>query len=1551
MDEEFFAALALPYSTSEDADHHVSVFISPKLTAADEGSTLDEFRVFPDWATRAKTATITLEDQDGVIECTPLTDPIVPDVWSALFPTSTPVRTNLVPDWQGRHWRSFSAKTVHDIGKLVHLQTMYSSPTTPPAPAQHPLAEAITAFTRESYSPRRLPRGYERRMEYDESRLTARLDEMIEHGSLAAIEKNLSATSNFLERIFLELHRARRYYERPESQNDYFPRGEVAGHKLPSQQPEFHERVATAGDHPQLLRVLGLVIDLRVDDLASLRKARWLSVQVNADQDNDRCHRTRVAVRALADGSFVTVPGTPDWVDGALALGDEDSFSVLDLEADGTALKTERFLWTLPRLLAAGANDDPVTAATPAMRASGFTIARASEAISAQNQVTRQKGLEPGLATATTAASAPMLQTEDVNRGMRVEVWDDTVGRWFSLHSRLTDVLVDGHGEVLKDLPEEGFIQGTPAHETPGIAQSPVHVHEAVFGWEGWSLAAPRPGKRVRNELGDNPDGTPRMDELAEETPTDPLPDETMTHPIRFHNEVAPGTLPRLRFGRYYAFRAWAVDLAGNVRAHELNPQPLPPKATADSLAGPGLAETVERWRAHARVGGDSTIVTGLRDASRHQVEARRADAANEIVGSLPPASNFLDAEVLGTVVNRIRERRGAMGAPIGASVRSTRSSLVGAAFDSAVLSDDEPFALSTARRDAGAVAGLIASQAGAHLAAAHLALDPDGSAVTAAAKTVTALRPYLRWDPIPSPAVVPRKRYTQGESLRVIVIRSGVTQDIDTLEVTVTGPAGYAAQAGAELPGVGYRATSERHIAPPHTSQVQAEQHGMFDSAFGAASPADHRAMLAWAVRENGSFFDLDVAHPSNPDLRVAQLGVHLEQAPGEPRTTPAMLPLPAGGTPEPGQYVVHDVDDLVLPYLPDPLAHGIALVFPEAGADRAIPFPFGTEGFTAAYRGSWPFVEPFRLTLEGASELDVRVAGRRLRLSLPPGDRQLFRLSSSLERAELSKLGAWASMPPAVTANDDVAEAAADGMLWGLTPAEDVVLVHAVPRPLEAPRPTLIRPLRGLGQNACLLFGAVDVHGPSTDSITAEAQWSEPVDDLTLPRWEQRDSNGIAFTTPVLPFEDLAILAGVEADAALPGAGKVRLHASIHTFADTRHRVVSYRFRATTRFREYFAPELLAPVPGTPDDGKSLIGAPITVSVPSSGIPAAPVIHSVLPLFRWSDGEEPEQPAARRHTRRAGVRIYLQRPWFTTGEGELLGVLLAPGGNDDTDPKAEDESGYPFVSKWGGDPVWISAPVANRAMTPVQLDNLLREVGLDDRVLPGRPVSGPVTLPLPKSGRKVVVLGYRPQYNEERRLWYVDVTIDPTTAFWPFVRLAVARYQPDSVAGAHLSPPVRADFVQLPPERVTSVSRTDDHHVRVVVSGPVGSRYTARDVEAELPRTPQDLIARNRIVLASLQRVDAEIGGDLGWQTVSTVELVVRGQGANAAEAAWVGELASKKAIPLVRPGRSTQWRVRIEEWERFEGDPPAPADQNALGEQPVWEQRLVFADEVSL
>ena len=53
---------------------------------------------------------------------------------------------------------------------------------------------------------------------------------------------------------------------------------------------------------------------------------------------------------------------------------------------------------------------------------------------------------------------------------------------------------------------------------------------------------------------------------------------------------------------------------------------------------------------------------------------------------------------------------------------------------------------------------------------------------------------------------------------------------------------------------------------------------------------------------------------------------------------------------------------------------------------------------------------------------------------------------------------------------------------------------------------------------------------------------------------------------------------------------------------------------------------------------------------------------------------------------------------------------------------------------------------------------------------------------------------------------------------------------------------------------------------------------------------------------------------------------------------------------ATPPVRRGAST-WRVRVEEWERFPGDRPTRDEMAEFGEAPVWEQRLVYADDIYL
>jgi hypothetical protein len=1534
MATEYYIVCALPYSASADSDFHVSLFLSPTIRP-DADSELRHSRVFLDWGTTARSRMrIELLDQDGVIECQPLTALIDSTLWPKLFPPGTPVKAPAVPRWSNRHWRSFAARTVHDIARDMHMATIYADPTTPPRPLDHPLAEQLSRMVAQNEYYRTEGHGRVVQRIYDESKMTADLDRVIEsRESLATIERYVRGRSDWLERAALELHRCRRYYERPESQLPYEARP-IPGATVPSVQraePEFHERCAMAGDHPALLRRLGLVIDLRVADPARLLSAQWLSGSVSIDGDLSACRSARVRCHAVGD-EIVSTPAGPDWLDGALRLGDESRFAVLTLDTDGSAIKAERFLWTLPRLLQIEQNGDPVNAATPAMRSTGFTVAAAQHALSTQQRLQRQIDTEADF----DSGSMPELHTEDIARGFRVEVWDDDAKRWASLHQRLTHVAVEDFGPVLDGLPEEGFAQGTAAHETPNVDGSPVHVHDALFGWDGWSLSAPRPGKPIRHENGD---------EVWADAPEPASAD--LIHPIRIRNEVQPGTLPRLRYGRRYAFRAWAVDLAGNSRPHVLNPGPVAPP---DQVAGAVAATTPETT---APANANALSSDALRSATHLTLERRRLQVSSVVgeVDAEAASSLFAHPDVGPAIMDRLRRR-----APTGQGTGSgdlrahvSRRSLLSAEFAKAIGDTGQAFVSDPIASGHGDVSMLMASHA-ASMASARASL---AQAMMRARQTVTALHPFLRWDPVPSPALVPRKRYTEGESLRVLVIRSGVIQDPTTLALTVSNPTSYAAAAGAVISDIGYGATSERHLAPPKISQLQAELHGRFDQAIGATAAASHTRMLGWALRENGTFQDVDRADIDNPPDRIPQPNIDIVHV-GTPTTPLKTLPLQAGESPAPGQTVVHDVDDLGLPYLPDPMARGISLVFNEAGRDRPLPFPFGAEGFTAAYGGTWPEIEPFRLVLEGGDELSGAVDGRVVTITLPPGDIQTFRLSSSLPKDKLDLMGVWRSLPASLRNNPEVAEASADGWLWGLSPSEDVILVHAVNRPLEVPRPIRITPSRGDGATHVHLLGAVDVHGPSTDSLTAEAAWTDRIDDLSLSKPQDQPCSSIAFQTLVRPYEDVALLASADVEVMLPTTGKVNLHDARHDFGDTRHRRVEYRFRASTRFREYFRPALLiADANNTLDDGQSVVGPSLQISVPSAARPAAPLVHSVIPLFRWSDGTEPEQPMSRRHARRAGLRIYLERPWYSSGEGELLGVLLARAGDDTFGPAAADQSGFPFVSKWGADPIWVSAPVDRRAMSLLQLENLLHSAGLDDRRMPGRPVTAPAQLPLTALPERpiVTVVGYEPQYNEERRLWYVDVALDLGAHFWPFLRLAVCRYQPESIPGCHLSAPVRCDFVQMPPERVTSVSRTDDRHVRVVVSGPVGRRQGV----GHAPDTIEALakaVDHNRTLIARLQRRDPQIASDLGWRTVKTHKLELRGHDTNALTAAWVGELDAGEPIALTRPALvPSEWRVAVEEWERLESDPMHVDTPFTHHEIPQWESRLVYADEVEL
>jgi hypothetical protein len=70
-------------------------------------------------------------------------------------------------------------------------------------------------------------------------------------------------------------------------------------------------------------------------------------------------------------------------------------------------------------------------------------------------------------------------------------------------------------------------------------------------------------------------------------------------------------------------------------------------------------------------------------------------------------------------------------------------------------------------------------------------------------------------------------------------------------------------------------------------------------------------------------------------------------------------------------------------------------------------------------------------------------------------------------------------------------------------------------------------------------------------------------------------------------------------------------------------------------------------------------------------------------------------EPDGRRRHVRKGGgVRVYLERPWFSSGEGELLGVVLANGPESPANDLVQ-----PYVTHRGRDPVFQSSATFNPA------------------------------------------------------------------------------------------------------------------------------------------------------------------------------------------------------------------------------------------------------------
>ena len=331
---------------------------------------------------------------------------------------------------------------------------------------------------------------------------------------------------------------------------------------------------------------------------------------------------------------------------------------------------------------------------------------------------------------------------------------------------------------------------------------------------------------------------------------------------------------------------------------------------------------------------------------------------------------------------------------------------------------------------------------------AASTQFAQQNSAATAAliaalADLVTTPRPFLRWDPgartiggAPSPlhrGRVPadargaqrchrpdHRRRTRSHHRSPERVRARRSRD---------APRARTASGARIRNGTSHR----RRRASSTPSCTACSMH-----AFGSGDADAIRDALAVALRESGSFLDPTIADITNAGARIAQPGVEFHASPtAEVPTATTPEDLQRGDPLTPGQYVIHDVDDLVVPYLPDPLAHRLVDGLPRCRTRPSIGWIVRDRGRHSPVFGRLARAPPGRGWCSSpATELAAAIVDDVITMQVPAGEQLRFRLSTSMERAALHLLGLWRSLPAALQNLDFLAEAAADGWLWWLTP-----------------------------------------------------------------------------------------------------------------------------------------------------------------------------------------------------------------------------------------------------------------------------------------------------------------------------------------------------------------------------------------------------------------------------------------------------------------------------------------------------------------------------------
>lgn len=719
----------------------------------------------------------------------------------------------------------------------------------------------------------------------------------------------------------------------------------------------------------------------------------------------------------------------------------------------------------------------------------------------------------------------------------------------------------------------------------------------------------------------------------------------------------------------------------------------------------------------------------------------------------------------------------------------------------------------------------------------------------------------YMRYEPLSSPIVLVGNELKDGEFLESMVIRSNYDQSANDYE-------------NLNLDEKDFPDYSQRYLLPPKNSQMIAEAHGKFEKAMGN-NPLIAQQIYKLITDHEGLY--------KRPEKTVEK---------------------------------VYQPNEVEIIYLPDPMAAGVAL-FVSEGFEHTHTQEFSAKMFsffsseelssdktnTVEIPDDWYHAKHLRIRLEeGELGSKWNSSERVFTVFLPKGYRTRIKYSTFWREADFKKMSAiWQMIKEKNPSNlTELEKVVRSGQHWMMSPPREFELVHAVQQPVEIPEIKNIIPDRDFGETFVDLHTKFKVHGESTEKVSIQAKWTEPIDDgISVEINEAQAGRNmisdieIQYNDDTLTFGTIPELVLIPAHNQLknmekiqaiplqkhqlrteaefkkdPQPGAVKLNKTYqlqntkyqkvladknaapknlvntvkfdiaeskydfvkmvelrkeplaHHFGDTKHRWVDYQVVGNTRYEEYFT-KILKKNPKLSITRESKWVEKINIL--SAARPILPEIDYVIPTFEWRKTQNDD---TMRHRRMGGgLRIYIKRPWYSTGVDEMLGVILPPkpSGNVTMTMVGTNTSPYTdYYTHWAIDPILYS--VQTEKASPQPEDFRLNPV-LDDQLqYPGQ------------ENLKAQVAAYPVFFDDDKQMWYADIAIDPKNVYFPFVKLAIARYQPFSVKKENrdvcLSPVVLSTFVQLVPERQTTVQFIDKNKskLKITVEGTIFNERFAK-------------------------------------------------------------------------------------------------------------------------